>query len=214
MGAYQKATPATVEVVMGETGIKNHRLAHALLERGHGSADIEKMSPRERLDEFLTWEGIEGWTDTILETAKAAGFVVGERREAMSITNEIRDYLGGVVGVVEATREEQSSLWCNYAEEGAQWGRQKGNRYPWQSTGAGFLSQVGEIGEMQVWVSLMTAVVNDHKLLFYYSSGRYSDSVMIEEWLRRFLPDTAKGNFPGGYNHTDATNFCNIFRRL
>lgn len=34
--------------------------------------EVEKMSNRELLDEFLYWNGIIGWTDTIIEVVEAA----------------------------------------------------------------------------------------------------------------------------------------------
>lgn len=216
MATHFNTDPATVKIVMGETGINNYRLVHALLERGHGSGDIEKLSPRERFDEFLSWEGISGWTDTIIETAKAAGFVVGERRERGPENDEqMRAFLEGVVGAVEADSYTYHSLWLRYADEAEKYGGDKDSRtrYSWDSRNDGLITCVGTIGDMQVWLNLRTATVGGYKLLFYYSSGTFTDHRMVEAWLRNNLPETARGGYPGGYNHTDATNFCNIFFR-
>lgn len=217
MASYFSTNPEAVEVAMGVTGIKHHRLVHALIERGFNAEEIKAMSPEARLDEYMSWEGLNGWTRTLLDIAKAAGFVVGERKERGAATDEeMRSYLEGVVGAVDADSYAQHALWADYAEDAIRFrpGCDR-RRYPWKSTGHGLLTCVGTIGDMEVWVSLMTVTVNDHKLLFYYASGTYVDHNMVRSWLEKNLPDTAKGaRFPGGFNHTDATNFCNIFFRM
>lgn len=211
---YYDTTPQQVEDAMEATGIDNHRLIHALLERDHSIDEIKAMTPTKRLDEFLHWEGIIGWTGTILSVAKDAGFVVGEHKETGPENDEqMRDFLDGVVGAVDADSYAYHSLWEDFAEEALKFrpGCDR-TRFSWDSRGGGLLTCVGTIGDLQCWISLRTAVVKGHKLLFYYGSGTFVHHGMIEAWLKKNLPETARFG-PGGYNHTDATNFHNIFPR-
>lgn len=214
MTKYFDTNPEAVEAAMTETGLKNHGLVHALLERKHTVDEIKAMSAYTRLDEYLRWQGIAGWTSLIVNVAKAAGFKMYEPTvQGPENDEQMTTFLEGVVGAVDADRYAQHSLWADYAEEGARWGRQEGIRYPWVSNNSGLMTCVGRHGDMEVWVSLTTAVVNGHKLLFYYGSGNFVDHGMIEKWMQTNLPETARFG-PRGFNHTDADNFCNIFPRV
>ncbi len=52
------------------------RLRNALAERGHGAAAVERLTPEERFREFCDWEGLLGWSGTLLTVAKSAGVVL------------------------------------------------------------------------------------------------------------------------------------------
>lgn len=117
---------------------------------------------------------------------------------------EITDFLAGVVGVVEANSYEHHMLWSE--------NEQREKPLPWKQNNCGLGETVGHIGKMPVFVSLFTAEVDGHKLLFIFPTSQVIDHRMIEKWLKRTLPRTAFCE--GGYvNKTDAMNFHNVFRR-
>ena len=45
----------------------DHNIAEALAERGVGVGEVKILSAREVLEHFLEWNGIIGWTETIVE---------------------------------------------------------------------------------------------------------------------------------------------------
>ena len=125
------------------------------------------------------------------------------------ISPEVRKYLDGVVGVVEATSFEQHTLWEHYSNESARagFGRKAPTvLYDWVSTGMGFFACTGHFGGEPVYISLMTATVAGHKLLFYYASGTTANHDVIEAWLTE--------NVAEYHNSTDAQNFTNVFASL
>jgi hypothetical protein len=117
---------------------------------------------------------------------------------------EILAYLDGVVGVVEANSFEQHSLWKEAQRE-----------FPrvWKDVGHGYGQIVGSIGSMPVWISLLTAVVDEQKLLFFYPTSRVVDWDLIDKWLEDNLPRRAFRK-DGYLNKTDAMNFANVFPRV
>lgn len=68
-------SPETDQVMdaMKATGIEHYDLIEALLLRGHSVEAIQRMSPRKRLDEYLVWHGMIGWTGSIISAGRAAG---------------------------------------------------------------------------------------------------------------------------------------------
>lgn len=126
----------------------------------------------------------------------------------LSADDEIVSYLECVVGCVEANSFEKHCLWKenHYLEDAARHKRE------WKDTGHGLGVTIGYVDERPVHLSLSTSVIDGQKILFYYATSTVVDHEMIREWLKVNLPETAKGNYPGGYNHTDATNFHSVFR--
>ena len=127
----------------------------------------------------------------------------------LSADDEIVRFMEGVIGCVEANSFEQHCLWKenHYMEDGNR------SKREWKDNSSGTGETVGYVDERPVSISLRTAIIDGQKILFYYPTSNVIDHKMICEWLLLNLPDTAKGNYPGGYNTTDATNFHNVFRR-
>lgn len=129
--------------------------------------------------------------------------------EKLSADDEIVRFLEGVVGCVEANSFEKHSLWKenHYLADDARHKRE------WKDSNSGYGIIIGYVDERPIHLSLRIATIDGQKILFYYATSQVVDHEMIREWLKVNLPDTAKGDYPGGYNHTDATNFHNVFRR-
>lgn len=127
----------------------------------------------------------------------------------LSADDEIARFLEGVVGCVEANSFEKHSLWKenHYLADDARHKRE------WKDNNSGYGITIGCVDDRPVHLSLRIATIDGQKILFYYATSQVVDHKMIREWLEVNLPDTAKGNYPGGYNNTDATNFHNVFRR-
>jgi hypothetical protein len=116
---------------------------------------------------------------------------------------EMTDYLSGVVGVVEANSYEMLCLFNEYTNE---------LKKPWKQNSFGLGENVGEFGGMPVFVSLLTAEVDGHKILFIDPTSQVVDHRMVEKWLAETLPASAKLD-SGRVNKTDAMNFHNVFPR-
>lgn len=114
---------------------------------------------------------------------------------------EMVEFLGGVVGAVEATSFERLCLW-----------QERDKTKPWVQGLSGFLERVGEINDLPVCISLQVDEVDGHRLLFYNATSRAVDHDQIKTWLHANLPDTAKRD--GRVNRVDAMNFHNVFRRF
>jgi len=123
---------------------------------------------------------------------------------------DLAEFLKDVVGVCEATRCEYSYLWKEFHYD-----RKDETKWSWKENLSGISEIVGYIGDMPINVSLSTAIVNGQKILFYDGISQVVDHVMIRKWLEIVLPDTcwAAAERTGRFNHTDATNFCNIIKR-
>lgn len=142
--------------------------------------------------------------------------VVPVEPELNPASQEVSDYLYGVVGVVEATSAEKQELWMNYAEEvPSQWRRKEEPcRFKWDSARSGYLPCVGRIGDRPVCISIYVDVVAGHRLLFWHATSELVDYALIEEWLTTSLPRSAFQGDSAYLNRTDATNFTNVFNRL
>ncbi len=118
------------------------------------------------------------------------------------ISEEMKQFLEGVVGIVEANSFEKMCLWKENQDQ---------MKYEWKENNLGYLPTIGELAGMPVVLSLFTADVNGHKLLFYHPTSQVVDWRQIEAWLQLNLPKTAfrENGYP---NKTDAMNFSNIFR--
>lgn len=124
--------------------------------------------------------------------------------EKLQAYDEVSVFMHGVIGAVEANSFEHHCLWKENRDSG---------RREWVDNTSGYGFTVGILAGNPVCISLRTAVIDGHKILFYYATSTVIDHYMINQWLALNLPDTAKGNYPAGYNTTDATNFHNIFPR-
>lgn len=134
-----------------------------------------------------------------------------------SLKKEMDDFLEGVIGCCEATNYEKHMLWIEFSQEALAAGcTSEGvfacKRYAWDSNLSGLFEIVGYLGERPVCMTLWTSTLDGHKILFYEPTSRVVDYVMIEEWLEKNLPASARRK-DGFINQTDAMNFCNILPR-
>lgn len=111
-------------------------------------------------------------------------------------------FLDGVVGVVEANTYEQHMLWNE--------NRRSAQPKTWKDTSYGLMEVIGYFGEMPVCVSLLTAEVDRHKLLFIHATSQVVDHRMIDSWMNVTLPRSAFRK-DGYINKVDAMNFHNVF---
>lgn len=116
---------------------------------------------------------------------------------------EMTKFLQGVVGVVEANTYEQHMLWHE--------NRCHGQPKTWVSNTFGLRAVIGDLADMPVCISLLTAEVEDHKLLFVYATSQVVDYRMVDKWLEDTLPKSAFRE-DGRVNRVDAMNFHNVFR--
>jgi hypothetical protein len=81
----------------------------------------------------------------------------------------------------------------------------------WVENFLGYSETLGRLADMPVCVSLRTAVVRGHKLLFIDPTSQVVDHRLIDEWLEEWLPPTARRG--SVVNKVDAANFHNVFPR-
>lgn len=113
------------------------------------------------------------------------------------ISDEIKEFLQGVDGVVEATGYEKLYLWTQYSDE-------------WDDrSNGGYLVRVGEVGDEGIYISILIHKVRNQKILFWHATSQVVDYRIIEQWLDQNIP------WPDGVrNKTDANNFSCIFRAV
>lgn len=126
--------------------------------------------------------------------------------------DDIVKLLDGVRGAVEATSFEQFALWHenHYAD------RLPFPRKPlsWMERNPGLLIVIGEINKLPVSVSLRVVDIDGKAILFYNSPSRITDSQMLGEWIRSYLPKTAFNPRRNELNMTDAMNFHNVLHGI
>lgn len=115
---------------------------------------------------------------------------------------EMESFLAGVVGVVEANSYEKHMLWDE--------NRRRAQPKTWTDDGCGLMQIVGHLAEMPVCISLFTAEVGQHRLVFVDATSQVVDHRMIDKWLSDTLPKSAFRK-DGYVNKTDATNFHTVF---
>ena len=115
--------------------------------------------------------------------------------------NQYKGFLEGVVGVCQATHAERHFVWNSYHYDRG--------LVSWVSGGGGPGVKVGEIAGEQVWISLLVDVIEGQKILWVDATSQVVDHRMIEDWLKKHLPQSAF-NDRGYINSTDATNFWNV----
>jgi hypothetical protein len=132
---------------------------------------------------------------------------IGDRRTAavgVRDDDEMTKLLAGCIGAVEANSFEAHALWqLNDAKVA-------GRKLTWQGGTSGLLVCVGEVGGNPIYISLLTPTIGGHKMLFYYATSTFVDHDMVRAWLDTNMPASARRS-DGRINHTDATNFHNIF---
>jgi hypothetical protein len=119
-----------------------------------------------------------------------------------AVDGEMAKFLSGVVGVVEADSYAQHMLWAE--------NRRREKPLKWTGNSRGLMETIGNLGGMPVCVSLFTAEIDGHKLLFIDATSQVVDHRMIDGWLKKTMPPSAFRK-DGYINRTDATNFHNVF---
>lgn len=121
---------------------------------------------------------------------------------------EMRKFLNGVVGVVEATHYEMFALWGDND-------RQRDDRkLEWSgNTEAGIGVQFGKLGKMPVCGTLWPKKIAGHKILFVELTSTVVDHRIVEAWLKENMPVTAFEDCDPRkrLNQYDANNFRNVF---
>jgi hypothetical protein len=117
--------------------------------------------------------------------------------ELLTASDEVKSYLEGVTGIVEANSFETMCLWQRWKDNGKSW----------VSTGHGYGPKVGTYGDMPVCISLLTAMVEGQKILFVDPTSQVTDHRLIEAWLKANVPSALRKD--GYLNKTDAMNFAN-----
>jgi len=121
---------------------------------------------------------------------------------------EIKKFLDGVMGVVDANSYESLCLWRENEHAGY-------NQREWKQGGGGPLVTIGRIDDRPICISLLVNEIGGHKILFIDATSALVDHDMIDAWLQKNMPVTAfRDNDPREpLNRTNAMNFCNIFPR-
>lgn len=119
----------------------------------------------------------------------------------------MKEFLEGVVGVVEANSFETLCLWQKHTDGG------KRNSDTWVQHLSGPLVTVGHMDTSDkrypVCISLFINEVNGRKILFLEATSIVVNWDMISTWLIENLPKTAFRD--NGYiNKTNAMNFFNL----
>lgn len=105
---------------------------------------------------------------------------------------ELKEFVEGAIGVVEANSFEIHSLWEKYQRD-------------WDDRSRmGLLVMVGELAGMPVCMSLSKAVVKGHTVLFMDATSQVVDHRQIDAWFAKHLPNVRR---------TDAMNFHIVFPR-
>lgn len=116
-----------------------------------------------------------------------------------------KKFLDGVMGLVEANSYENM---CIYGDV------MKHKSYNWTSISEGWFEQVGTLADMPVTVSIFSALINGHKILFWESPSQVVDHRMIEAWFKKHLPATAYRDGGEYLNQENSMNAFNVFHRL
>jgi hypothetical protein len=118
------------------------------------------------------------------------------------IDEQMTAFLTGVIGAVEANNYEQLMLWSE--------NKRRDPPRVWKEKNSGLLETIGHLDDMPVCISLWTAEIDGHKILFYEPTSQVVDYRMIDNWLETNLPKTAFRK-DGYVNRSDSMNFHNLF---
>lgn len=140
-----------------------------------------------------------GWNTAAVLALVAAAKVRNKHKKIKKRTDEeMVRFLDGVAGVVIASREEMQAAW----ERNQSYGDKKRT---WESNNSGLGELVGHLEEDRpVYITLWTAKIDGHKILFVDATSQVVDWAMIDEWIAVNLPDALK---------TDATNWTHAIPR-
>jgi len=127
-------------------------------------------------------------------------YIWDENKSVDEIDDQMKNFMSGVVGIVEASSYESMMLWS-----------ENHKKYDWKEGRSGFLVTVGFIGTKPVCISVLTPVINGHKLLFWHATSTVVDYDMIRKWIELAAPETAYSH--GHLNNTDAMNFHNVLHQ-
>lgn len=157
------------------------------LDRMYGEGNSENFGEIRRINEFMAIQGqaeVKAKPTTQLE----------------EMSDSIREYMEGAVGVVEANSFEQTCLWERHSKT-----------HEWKSSGVGYGVLIGADHDRPVFMSLTYVMIDGHKILFIDLTSMLVNWTMVDRWLEKNLPETAmKGTYA---NKTDAMNFLNIIPR-
>lgn len=118
---------------------------------------------------------------------------------------EMKAFLDGVFGLVEATDFERHMLWADNGGMGTA-------KLEWVENLSGLLEVVGHLDDMPVCISLMKATVDGKLLLFWHPTSQVVDHRIIDDWMEKNIPQSARRS-GGSIHRTDPMNFHNIFRK-
>ena len=109
---------------------------------------------------------------------------------------ELDKWLAGATGAVEATDFERFCLWKDHTERGGKW----------ESEAQGLMLGCGDLGDMQISLSLFHASVDGKKIVFYNAPSQVVDHRQVEAWIEKHMPASARRE-SGAVHKTDANNF-------
>lgn len=105
------------------------------------------------------------------------------------ISDEVKEFISGTVGVVEANSYETMTLWDKWTNV---YGKS------WVSHGMGYGVTIGTLDGRPVCISILHALVEGHKILFIDPTSVVVDHDMIKDWIDINLP---------GLRMTNSMNF-------
>jgi hypothetical protein len=135
----------------------------------------------------------------------------------MKLDEQMHNFLDGVKGIVDANSYEYHCLWESYSQTYKDTFLKHGDdgriRYTWIQNLVGLQEIVGWLDERPVNLSLYTAVIDGHKILFFDPVSQVVDWKMVDKWLEKTMPDTARRS-DGYLNRTNAMNFSNVLHDI
>lgn len=140
--------------------------------------------------------------------------ILGPVRGMMPIDpkdDRLQQFLKGVDGVVECTREEYYAIW-NRNDKATQ------HKKSWVSESFGIGECVGYLAGHGIHVMLQKATIDDQLILFVEATSNVVDHNMVREWVSEAMnkfSGRTKGIGPGSgdeWRWSDATNWHNVLR--
>lgn len=120
---------------------------------------------------------------------------------------EAADLLGRAAAFIEASSFEVHMLWSHHHPEGRRMHGMPGSRDPrWKDGTLGWMFGLGELDGLPVVMSIRTAAILDHPVVFWHMTSVVTDSRMVDSWWNEF-----------GNTHamrSDAMNFHNVLSHL
>jgi hypothetical protein len=113
------------------------------------------------------------------------------------LSDNVKTYIEGVVGLVEASREEYTMQYVRHVmDKTGDW-----VKLDWKENTSGYGINVGTFAGREVWISINSAVINGRKILFWHATSSIVDYGLIDIWIETHFK---------GIKKTDATNFMNV----